>query len=192
VNNKIESERPGLPERFSLIYSEEQIAERVVQLGSSIQGWIEDVNKKINKDVVCVPILRGGFFFAADLMRQFRSSVELMPVTASSYSSSVNQRPHLSVHLDVRDLNVHGRAVLLIDDICDSGRTLAVLGEKLRLAGAVEVYAAVLIRRIVVNIIHEPKWYGFSYDGPEWFVGYGMEDVSRWRNLRSVYLIKES
>jgi hypoxanthine-guanine phosphoribosyltransferase len=79
-----------------------------------------------------------------------------------------------------------------MDDICDSGRTLAVLSEKLQLAGAAEVVSAVLIYRKALSVMHEPRWKGFVYDGPEWFVGYGMEDSGRWRNMTSVYRIRGS
>ena len=182
----------AIPERFELIYSDVQIQECVARLGAEIQVWVREVEAKIKKDVVCIPIMRGGFFFAADLMRRITSSVELAPLTTSSYSSATNNEPHITVQFDTRGLDVQGRAVLLMDDICDSGRTLAVLCEKLQLSGAAEVSSAVLIHRKTAKIMHDPRWRGFSYDGPEWFVGYGMEDSGRWRNLTSVYRIRGS
>lgn len=181
-----------LPERFELMYPEGQIQACVNHLGTEIQTWVKEAEAKTKKDVVCIPIMRGGFYFAADLMRRFTSSVELAPITTSSYSSSTNNTPHITVQVDTRSLDVNGRAVLLIDDICDSGRTLAVLSEKLQLAGVAEVHSAVLIYRKTSNVMHDPRWKGFSYDGPEWFVGYGMEDSGRWRNLTSVYRIRGS
>lgn len=182
----------GIPERFELIYSEAQIQDCVSRLGADIQTWVKEAETKTKKDVVCIPIMRGGFYFAADLMRRFTSSVELAPITTSSYSSATNNTPHITVQVDTRSLDVNGRAVLLMDDICDSGRTLAVLCEKLQLAGASEVLSAVLIYRKTSKVMHDPRWKGFTYDGPEWFVGYGMEDSGRWRNLTSVYRIRGS
>jgi hypoxanthine-guanine phosphoribosyltransferase len=37
----------------------------------------------------------------------------------------------------------------------------------------------------------DPNWIGFQYEGPEWFVGYGMDDCDRWRNLGSIYIIQK-
>ena len=57
-------------------------------------------------------------------------------------------------------------------------------------AGAAEVKAAVLIQRVVAQQAFTPDWSGFVYPGPEWFVGYGLEDKNWWRNLKAVYCME--
>jgi hypothetical protein len=56
--------------------------------------------------------------------------------------------------------------------------------------GAREVRTVVLIRRLLEKPTFVPCWVGFQYPGPEWFVGYGMDDNERWRNLPGVHVIK--
>ena len=86
---------------------------------------------------------------------------------------------------------VEGRSVLLVDDVCDSGRTSAELTQRFIKLGAREVRSAVLIKRILPHETFNPDWIGFEYNGPEWFVGYGMDDCDRWRNLGSIYIIQK-
>jgi hypoxanthine phosphoribosyltransferase len=178
-----------VPERFALVYDEKKIEQALARLGTEIGEWASQVQDRTGRDVICVPIMRGGLFFAADLMRRIDGSVEVYPITTSSYSSQTNNVPHLEVKVDVSSLDIKGRSILVIDDICDSGRTLAVLSEKFALAGVDELRSVVLIQRQLDKIIHQPSYVGFKYTGDEWFVGYGMEDSGRWRNLPSVYKI---
>jgi hypoxanthine phosphoribosyltransferase len=191
-NQQHTSTKSEVPAKFEQLHNPAQIQDRVAQLGAEIAPWVSTLQQRTKLDVVCIPVMRGGFFFAADLMRSIPHSLELCPVTTSSYSSASNDTPHLTVQVDIRGVEVQGRGVLIVDDICDSGRTLAVLCEKLQLVGAQEVQTVTLIQRKTDRILHAPKWVGFQYDGPEWFVGYGMEDAGRWRNLTSVYRIKGS
>ena len=178
-----------VPERFKLVYDDRKIDQALERLGNEIGEWAAEVRSATGKDIICVPVMRGGLFFAADLMRRVGTSVEVYPITTSSYSSDRNNVPHLQVRVDANALDTKGRSVLVIDDICDSGRTLAVLSEKFALAGVEELRSVVLIQRQMEKIIYEPKYVGFHYNGDEWFVGYGMEDSGRWRNLSAVYKI---
>lgn len=179
-----------IPANFSCVFTEEQIAARVKTLGEEITGWCEGVWRDSHTDVLAVPVLRGGIFFFADLVRQLRASVEVAPIKAESYEAGANavMRQEVGVYADT--LAVKGRAVLLVDDVCDSGRTLEALEKALLAKGAREVRTAVLVRRLLDTPSFVPCWVGFQYQGPEWFVGYGMDDDGRWRNLPGVYIIK--
>lgn len=181
-----------IPANFKLLYSEQQIAESVARMGADISVWADEVWRRSHTDIITIPVLRGGIFFFADLVRKINHSVEIAPVRTWAYTNTENgvQRPEVKVSLD--DVPAQGRSVLLIDDICDSGRTLAVLKQALLDAGALEVRSAVLIKRVLDQKTFEPDWVGFSYTGHEWFVGYGMEDCERWRNLPSSYIIQQS
>ena len=64
------------------------------------------------------------------------------------------------------------------------------MSERLLERGAREVRSAVLIRRLINDPAYTPTWSAFDYGGEEWFVGYGMEDGERWRNLPGVYIIQ--
>lgn len=181
-----------LPQNFQPCYSHHDIKTAVERVGREISTWTEQVWQDSHTDIVAVPILRGGIFFFADLVRAISNSVEIAPVKSWGYSEEVNAQPLDRIRVDVSSIPANGRRILLVDDICDSGRTLHTLKGKILEAGALEVRSAVLIKREVDAETFDPDWVGFAYKGPEWFVGYGMEDSERWRNLDSVYIIKQS
>ncbi len=179
-----------IPANFSPVFSEKEIANRIKVLGQEISGWCEGVWKDSHTDVLVLPVLRGGVFFFADLVRQLTTSVEVDPIRTAAYETGVNGVQKDAVSVYAEELAVKGRVVLVVDDVCDSGRTLEALEKTLLEKGAREVRTVVLIRRLLDAPSFVPCWVGFQYKGPEWFVGYGMDDNQRWRNLPGVYVIK--
>jgi hypoxanthine phosphoribosyltransferase len=179
-----------IPSHFKLQYSNEAISKRAQELGREMSGWTSSVYNATGKDVIALPVLRGGVFFFADLVRQIEGSVEMVPVQTWAYDTTQNGTQLDSVRVNTSAVAARGRSLLVIDDICDSGRTLAALKQELLKLGAAEVRTAVLIKRILDKPSFDPDWVGFNYNGPEWFVGYGMEDSDRWRNLPSIYVMQ--
>ena len=179
-----------IPASFVLQYSDKEISTRVAELGEEIGRWCGRVWDESHTDVLMIPVLRGGVFFFADLVRQIPHSVEIVPVRTEAYEATTSgvQKSHVSVYSD--GLAVKGRVVLIVDDVCDSGRTLEALEKELLEKGAREVRSVVLIRRLLNKPTFVPCWVGFEYSGLEWFVGYGMDDGQRWRNLPAVHVIK--
>lgn len=181
-----------LPANFKTLYSDEQIANAVKRIGTEINVWAENIWKQSHTDLLTIPVLRGGIFFFADLVRQIQASVELAPARAIAYVDGQNEAQTTQVKINIDGVPAKGRSVLLVDEICDSGRTLKILSQTLLGAGAVEVKSAVLVKRIIDKETFNPDWVGFEYRGPEWLVGYGMDDNNRWRNLSSIYIIRQS
>lgn len=181
----------NIPDNFRLIYSQEQIEAAVARLGSEITTWATEVWEDSHTDILTIPILRGGIFFFADLVREIGTSVEIEAARSWAYEAGVNAVQRKEVKLNLDTVPAKGRAILLVDDICDSGNTLAALTKAFNDAGAREVRSAVLIQRKLADAAAEPTWAGFIYEGSEWFVGYGMEDRDRWRNLPSIHIIQQ-
>lgn len=181
-----------IPSNFKQIYSREQIEEIVRGMGASITEWTQKVWQDSHTDVLSIPVLGGGLFFFADLVRQIKSSVELAPVKAWAYEPGEHAVQRSEVKFNMDDVPVQGRCVLLVDDICDSGRTLKVLTEEFLKRGAREVRSAVFIKRELEDKTFSPTWVGTNFRGPEWFVGYGMDDCQRWRNLPDIHIIRQS
>lgn len=179
-----------VPGHFSPLYSARAIREAVAAVGRDITQWTREVWAESGQDVVAVPVLRGGIIFFGDLVRAVHHSMEVAPGRAWGYEVGVNGVQSNRLRLDIESIPAEGRSVLLVDDICDSGRTLAAMSERLLERGAKEVRSAVLIRRLVTEPHYTPWWSAFDYGGDEWFVGYGMEDGERWRNLPGVYIIR--
>ena len=116
--------------------------------------------------------------------------IEVNPIQSWAYNGEENTALPSGVSVNFSDLPVKDRRVLIVDDICDSGRTLKAIHESLLSRGAKEVMAAVLVQRTSTEPTFGPRWVGFTYDGPEWFVGYGMDDGGGWRNLPDIYLVQ--
>jgi hypoxanthine phosphoribosyltransferase len=179
--------RVEIPEHFTPFYAREQIASRIAELGKEILPWAKSVQEETHRDVLAVPVLRGGIFFFSDLVRAVATSLEIALVRTVAYEPGENVIETDQVSVLADSLDVEGRSVLLLDDICDSGRTFAALYEVLKGRGAKDVKSAVLVKRILSHETFEPTWVGFRFPGSDWLVGYGMDDKERWRNLPGVY-----
>ncbi len=188
-SSKDTGSRRQIPPNFKLQYSEAQISSRIKELGAEVDEWCKCVWADSRTDVVAIPVLRGGLFFFADLAREISSSIEIAPVRTSAYDSLNRQTGEVNVEDFADPLQIKGRVVLLVDDVCDSGRTLEQLEKALVSRGAREVRTIVMLRRLLPRPTFVPCWVGLEYEGPEWFVGYGMDDSERYRNLPDIYVI---
>lgn len=177
-----------IPDYFRLIYSREAIAERTMALGKEISAWAAEVDRQGGEQLLGICVLRGGVFFFSDLLKSVAYTVEPSFCRCRSYAMEANTQME-TFEITVRPEGVAGRRLLLIDDICDSGRTLSNLVRYCEEQGAVEVRSAVLIHRIHEASIYTPDYVGFRYEGEEWFAGYGMEDRNHRANYPDVYLV---
>lgn len=178
-----------IPENFRCLYSREDIAYRIYKLADEIRPWVKAAHENNGQQVLAICILRGGVFFFADLLKEIPYTMEPSFCRAMSYSSATNTADE-AFRLVVEPAEMRGRHVLLVDDICDSGRTLKNLHAYALSNGATEVRTAVLIHRNHEASVYKPDYIGFEYDGPEWFAGYGMEDKNHNSNFPEVYIIE--
>lgn len=158
---------------YSLIYSKEQIFNCVTELANRL-------TPVLTEETIAIPVLNGGMFFAADLLRAIPYSVYISPVMVSSYKKNEVQGDPSILGLG----DVTGKQVLLIDDICDSGKSFLAL--KKVLYSAKLIVTVSLIRR--AGSTFTPDFVGFEYIGSEWLIGYGMDDNGKNRNLDGVYV----
>ncbi len=159
------------------LYTARQIDERNHQLAAEIA-------KGPANDLLVIAVLKGSFIFAADLIRALHD-VGLAPevefITLSSYGTgTVSQGVRIVKDIDS---DVHGRDVLLIDDILESGRTLKFAKELLYERGASNVSLAVLLDKKVKRQEQlEADYVGFEC--PDYFVvGYGRDVAYAFREL---------
>jgi len=177
-----------VPDYFRLVYPRETITARTQELGREISEWAADAMATDGHQILGICILRGGVFFFSDLLKSIAYTVEPSFCRCRSYSVDANT-PGDTFEITVRPEGIRGRRVLLIDDICDSGRTMSHMARYCLDHGTTEVRTAVLIHRIHEDSIYTPDYVGFRYDGPEWFAGYGMEDRNHRANYPDVYVI---
>jgi hypoxanthine phosphoribosyltransferase len=176
----------GVKPPIEPVYTAAEIAERLAGLAAEIAA-----GKPV--DLLVVPILKGSFVFAADLIRAL-NAVGLNPevdfLTLSSYKKSRTSSGQVAILRDL-DLHVEGRHVILVDDVLDSGRTLAFAKDLIAARGARIIETCVLLNKEVSRAVNiEADYYAFTC--PNVFVvGYGMDVAHRYRELPFVGRLTE-
>lgn len=169
-----------MPDRptVSIRFSAAEIATRVDEMANELAG-------KLGPDTLVVSVLKGSFVFAADLIRALHRAglaPEVDFITLSSYRKSTRSSGVVDILRDI-ETDVAGRNVLIVDDILESGRTLAFAKDLVSARGAARVMTCVLLdkrSRRAVSIDADFK----CFDCPEVFVvGYGMDVGHRYREL---------
>jgi hypoxanthine phosphoribosyltransferase len=165
-------------ETIEVIYTAEAIAGRIAELAETIAGL------KLDRLLV-VPILTGSFVFASDLLRGLHRAglaPEVDFLSVSSYREGTKSAGKVDILRDVQ-LDVAGRNVLLIDDILDTGRTLAFAKDLIAARGAKRVITCVLLDKKARRAVAvEADYIAFACP-PVFVVGYGMDLASRFREL---------
>lgn len=144
-------------------------------------------------DLLAVAVLKGSFMFAADLLRALHGAgvaPQVEFVHLSSYGAATRSSGTVTVVRDVES-EVAGRDVLLIDDILESGRTLAFARDLLLGRGARRVLVAVMLEKPGKRAVPmEADFIGFTC--PDLFVvGYGMDAAHRYRQLPFIGVVEE-
>jgi hypoxanthine phosphoribosyltransferase len=155
------------------------------EISARLQELAREIAAKQPKNLLVIPILKGSFVFAADLIRalyEARLAPEVDFLTLSSYRKSRSSTGQVSILRDL-DLDVHDRTVILIDDVLDSGRTLAFAKDLISARGAAKIETCVLLdKRAARAVSIEPDYCAFAC--PDVFVvGYGMDVGHRYREL---------
>jgi hypoxanthine phosphoribosyltransferase len=160
---------------------------RVVVDEHELQQRIRDLGKEITADYIDGPpllvgILKGAFMFMADLARAIDLPVEFDFMAVSSYGSATRTSGVVRIVKDL-DLDLTDRHVLIVEDIVDSGLTLAYLRKNLkaRNPASLEV-CALLVKEGLQKTDPDLKYTGFRIP-PDFVIGYGLDVAERYRNL---------
>jgi hypoxanthine phosphoribosyltransferase len=168
-----------------ILFNETEIAARNTQIA-------KDIAEKAPHNLLVVAILKGSFMFTADLLRALHYAglapdVEFLQL--SSYREATTSSGQVDIIKDVQS-DLRERDILLVDDILESGRTLAFAKDLLIARGARHVMSAVLLEKPdkrAVQIV--PDFVGFTC--PDQFVvGYGMDVAHAYRQLPFVGVIE--
>jgi hypoxanthine phosphoribosyltransferase len=167
-------------ESTRILIPREEIAARVEQLARQISADHAGAG-----EVLLVGVLRGAFIFLADLARQLTIPCTVDFIALASYVGGAHLPGDVRLLMDLR-VNVAGRHVLVIEDIIDSGRTLAYLVALLRARGAASVRTCVLTRKArAPEATVAVDYVGFELPD-EWVVGYGLDFHDRYRTLPDI------
>lgn len=153
---------------------------------------IEDTYRDSDKQLVLLIILKGSMPFAADLMRKIRLPLELEFMKVSSYGADTKSSGEIKVSLDLNRDDLPNTDLLIVEDIVDSGRTLARLTQLLRNRNAHSVRACTLLDKPARReVVFTPDFCGAEVPD-EFVVGYGLDYNERYRNLPFVGVLKRS
>lgn len=167
-----------------ILYTEEELRERVRQLGAQITADYAGVEK-----IMLVSVLRGSYIFMADLSRAINLPCLVDFMSVSSYGAGTASSGQVEIVKDISS-SIEGYHVIIVEDILDSGNTLYYLMDVLRQEGA-------SIR--ICTLLDKPErrqkpitadYYGFVI--PDAFVvGYGLDYDQQYRNLPYIGILKE-
>ena len=168
---------------LKVLYTEEDIRQRVRDLGETLYGRFQ------GKRPLFLGVLKGCFMFMADLVRscQLQSDVEFIAV--SSYEGGTVSTGRIRINHDLQQ-DITGRDLIVVEDILDSGNTLAFLKRYFEAKGAASVTIVTLLdkpsrRQKAVT----PDLRGFVVPD-EFVVGYGLDYQERYRNLPYIGVLK--
>jgi hypoxanthine phosphoribosyltransferase len=167
-----------------VLFGEEELAKRNAEIA-------RDIAARQPRNLLVIAVLKGSFMFAADLMREMHRAgltpqVEFMHM-ASYYEGTVSTG-HVTILKDVES-DVRDRDVILVDDILESGRTLAYAKDLLTARGARVVTCCLLEKPVKRAVQIKADIVGFEC--PDLFVvGYGMDVAHSFRELPFVGVIE--
>lgn len=163
--------------RVDVLISTDEVNVRIQALGEQITQHYQGVD-----ELVMVGLLRGSCVFMADLCRQIPLPVRLDFMTASSYGSGTKSNRDVRILKDLDD-EIHGKHVLIVEDIIDTGYTLSKVKEILSLRKPASLAICSLLDKPDRREVDVPvDWVGFTIPD-EFVVGYGIDYAQRYRNL---------
>ncbi|MCK6459961.1 MAG: hypoxanthine phosphoribosyltransferase [Planctomycetes bacterium] len=164
-----------------VLFSEDQIRRRVEDLARQISSDYADKG-----EVLLVGVLKGAFIFLADLCRRMTVPRRVDFIAVSSYGDRTVSSGNVRLVLDLRG-DIRGRHVLVVEDIVDTGSTLAYLLDLLRLRGPASVRTCAFLRKEKGG--PPVDYVGFEV-ADEWVVGYGLDYADDYRTLPHIAILQ--
>ncbi len=170
---------------IDILIGESEIALQVASIA-------REIAKDHMGDLLIVVILKGSFVFAADLIRALdragvKPQVDFM--TLSSYGEGTASTGEVQLSRDISE-DVTGRDVLIVDDILESGRTLAFASELMTSRGASTVQTCLLLDKAEKRQVPiEADYKGFVVDD-RFVVGYGLDLAHHYRGLPYIGVVR--
>ena len=163
-------------EEINVLIKEEDIVARVKELAEQINHDYE------GKTLHLICILKGSVFFTCELAKYIKVPVTIDFMSVSSYGNGMTSSGSITVNQDLT-MNLEGRDVVIVEDIVDSGRTLAYLAHMLEKRGPASLHICTLLDKPQCRISEVDVAYtGFVIDDL-FVVGFGLDYAQKYRNL---------
>jgi hypoxanthine phosphoribosyltransferase len=161
----------------------ERIAKRVSELAGQISADFS------SSQLVALVVLKGSMFFAADLLREMAMDMEVDVIQVSSYGKEKYSSGVVTI-LKEPQLDMHGKGVLIIEDIVDSGFTIREVHRYIESRGASPVkVVSFLDKPASRKVPFVPDYIGFSIE-PHFVVGYGLDYAEKYRNAPDIMILE--
>lgn len=167
----------------AIMYTKQEIDMMVHRIATQIN---EDYK---GKELLAIVILKGSIMFAADLIRCLSVDVKIDFMQVSSYGAGTVSSGVIDIKKDL-DTDIKGKHVIIIEDIIDSGRTLALLREELEKRGAASVSITTLLSKPSRHVVDVKVEYTGAEIPDEFVVGYGLDMGEKYRQLDYIGILK--
>lgn len=165
-----------------VLVTEEQILTRLDEIAAQVAA------DYAGKDLLLVGVLKGAIMVMADFSRALPALAPIDWMAVSSYGAGTQSSGVVQIRKDL-DTDLHGKHVLIVEDIIDSGLTLSWLLKNFASRGAASVEVFALLRKPDAAKVHvDCRYVGFDIPS-EFVVGYGLDYAERYRNLRDVAVL---
>jgi hypoxanthine phosphoribosyltransferase len=166
------------------LFTREQIDARVAEMGRQISADFQ------GQELIALCVLKGAVFFLADLVRNISMDVALDFIQVSSYGNQKYSSGVVTI-LKEPQLDMHGKAVLIVEDIIDSGLSMREVFRYIESRGASVVKTATFLDKPAARKVpFSAEYVGFSID-PQFVIGYGLDFAERYRNIPEVQVLSE-
>lgn len=166
----------------SVLLTEQQIQARIAELGAQIGDDYRHLMADPDQDLLLITVLKGAVLFVTDLARAIPLPTQFEFMAVSSYGSSTSSSGVVRILKDL-DRDIHGRDVLIVEDVVDSGLTLSWLLRNLTTRRPRSLRVCTLLRKpdaVRANV--EISYVGFDIPN-DFVVGYGLDYDERYRDL---------
>ena len=175
-----------MADKIRVLLTEEEVNKKISEVAAQINKDYE------GKEVHLICILKGGVFFTCELAKRLTIPVSLDFMSVSSYGSDTKSSGVVKIIKDL-DEPLEGKNVIIVEDIIDSGRTLAYLIEILKQRGPKSIHLCTLLdkpERRVKKQVHVD--YTCFTIPDEFVVGYGLDYDQKYRNLPYIGVVESA
>ena len=166
------------------LFSKSQIEERVAEMGRQISADFA------GSELIALCVLKGAVFFCSDLVRNVSLDVALDFIQVSSYGNQKYSSGVVTI-LKEPQLDMHGKSVLIVEDIIDSGLSMREVFRYIESRGAERVKTATFLDKPKARKVpFEADYVGFSID-PQFVIGYGLDYAEKYRNIPEVQVLSD-
>ena len=173
-----------MAENVRVLLKEEEVEKRIAEVAAMINRDYE------GKEVHLICILKGGVFFTCELAKRLTVPVSMDFMSVSSYGSGTESSGVVRIVKD-RDESITGKNVLIVEDIIDSGRTLAYLIEILKQRNPESIHLCTLLDKPERRVKKQVKVDYTCFEIPDEFVvGFGLDYDQKYRNLPYIGVVE--